>query len=184
LLDLSPHGLGPRSEAVSKASILLELDEEDMTETSKEKVSQFRHSNLLSWETPRQSGLDPLQQLAAAKVINDDPQYWANQFNFTMFPRYEQIGAISSLMWKHFSGGKIASGSVRSSAQLTHLIYNLRSTSIKQIINNFIGYGGTPDEGVQKASSFIRNWATFHYPRLLIALNNIAREVVSHVTNH
>jgi hypothetical protein len=164
----------------TSSSILLELDEDDMSERSKAKVSQFRNSNLLSWETLRQSGLDPVQQLAAAKVIDENPRYWAAQFDFTVYPRYEQIKAISSLMWDHFSGSKIASGAVRSSAQLTVLIYNLRSTNIKQIINNFIGFGGTPDEGVQKASSFIRNWATFHYPRLLIALNNIAREVVSH----
>jgi hypothetical protein len=151
-----------------------------MTEGSKEKVSQFRNNDLLSWEILRQSGLDPLQQLKAAKVIDQNPQFWAAQFNFTLYPEYEQIKAITGLMWESFSGSKIAQGAVRSSGQLTVLIYNLRQTSIKQIINNFIEFGGTPDEAVQRASAFVRNWATFHYPRFLIALNNIAREVLSH----
>jgi hypothetical protein len=164
----------------TSSSILLELDDEDMSEESRERVSQFRNNSLLSWETLRQSGLDPLQQLKAAEVIDADPRYWADQFNFTMYPEYEQIKAISALMWDCFSGSRIAQGAVRSSAQLTVLIYNLRTSSIKQIIDNFIRYGGTPDEGVQKANAFIRHWAMFHYPQLLIALNNIAREVLSH----
>jgi rhodanese-related sulfurtransferase len=164
----------------TSSSILLELDDEDMSAGSREKVSQFRNNNLLSWETLRQSGLDPLQQLKAAEVIDARPRYWADQFDFTMYPEYEQIKAISALMWDCFSGSRIAQGAVVSSVQLTVLIYNLRTSSVKQIIDNFIEYGGTPDEGVQKATNFVRNWAMFHYPRLLIALNNIAREVLSH----
>jgi hypothetical protein len=158
-------------------SILLELDEGDMSEASKAKVQPLRNNGLLSWETLRQNGLDPAQQLAAAKTMNDNPRYWAEQFKFTLYPRYDQIKSISELMWDTFSGSKVAQGSVRSSAQLTQLIYNLRSTTIKKIINNFVAHSKTPDEGVQKTSAFIRNWAMFHYPRLLIALNNIAREV-------
>jgi len=116
----------------TSSSILLELDDEDMSAGSREKVSQFRNNNLLSWETLRQSGLDPLQQLKAAEVIDARPRYWADQFDFTMYPEYEQIKAISALMWDCFSGSRIAQGAVVSSVQLTVLIYNLRTSSVKQ----------------------------------------------------
>ena len=163
----------------TSSEILLELDDEDLTPTSRDRVSPFHNNDLVSWETLRQSGLDPLEQIAAAKVIDSSPEFWAYQFDFTTHPLYSQVESICRLMWDCFSGGRIAQGAVRSSEQLANLIFNLRTRGIKEIITNFIEYGESPDDAVQRTSAFIRNWATFHFPRLLIGLNNIARDVLS-----
>lgn len=163
----------------TSSEILLELDDEDLTPTSREKVSPFHANNLVSWETLRGNGLDPREQISAAEVIDGAPEYWASQFDFTTYPTYSQIVAISKLMWDCFSGGRIAQGAVRSPSQLANLIFNLRTRSLKEIISNFIEFGAEPDDAVQRTSAFIRNWAMFHFPRLLIGLGNIARDVLS-----
>ena len=159
--------------------ILLELDDEDLTPASRDKVTPFHQSALVNWETLRQNGLDPLQQIAAARQIDASPEFWARQFEFTTFPTYAQVEAICRLMWECFSGGKIAQGAVRSPEQLANLVFNLRNRTLKDLIANFIPYSEGPDDAVQRTSAFIRNWAMFHFPRLLIGLGNIARDVLS-----
>ena len=70
-----------------------------------------------------------------------------------------------------------------SASQLAYLINSLRNrATTRQMIEDQITnprHPTVPDVAATKVLDFIRLWATFHFPRLLRAINNIQRDVLS-----
>src|SRR6185437_1345268 len=132
-----------------------------------------------SLEFLKRSTVDPELQIAAARRMLEAPEYWIRQFSWTSsYPKWPQLAAINELIWETM-GGKFVRGSVYTPGQLTKFTFDLIRRDLKRMISEFKSEAGTADEGVQRTNSFLRNWATFHFPKFLILAGDIAQEVVA-----
>lgn len=160
-------------------SILLGLDSPDLTAQSQARIKSLSQNGTLSLEFLKRSTVDPELQIAAARRMLEAPEYWIRQFSWTSsYPKWPQLAAINELIWETM-GGKFVRGSVYTPGQLTKFTFDLIRRDLKRMISEFKSEAGTADEGVQRTNSFLRNWATFHFPKFLILAGDIAQEVVA-----
>lgn len=162
-------------------SLLMQIDAEDLTGDSRERLSRFLSQEVMDYDTlKRNNGIDPQRQLNLAREIKDNFRVWLPILQWSGLPTAFQVQQISDLLWRHFDGGSLARGSVRSAKQLAFLINSLRrSPSAREMIDGQVGYLGDADEAVQQVLDFLRLWANFHFPRLLRALDRIQKDVLS-----
>lgn len=162
-------------------SLLLQLDESDLTERSKERLRSYSEQSLLSYSTLRQNvGVDPSVQLNIAQEIVSDLTAYNRKLNWSGFPTWNQLFSVCSLMWDNFNCIGLGAGSARSVEQLTTRINNLRSTpSIASMIQQQMLYDKDADRSVQAILDFLRLWAQFHFPRLLRTIDTIQKDIFS-----
>jgi hypothetical protein len=167
-----------QSDAASDA-LLLQLDPGELTDRSKQRLSRFENQ-LLSLHTLRQnSGIDPTKQLALAQTLFGDAASYARRLAWSGTPTWDQFLLVCELIWTHFDGIKFAQQSVRSPIPLAAMLAKLsQRDSMRDLITAQLQYNNNdPNQAVRAALDFIRLWAGFHFPRLLRALNAIARDV-------
>jgi hypothetical protein len=161
-------------------SLLIQMDEHDLTKQSKERLKPYSEQEVVSYETLRgNNGIDLDQQLALAKEIASNPAKYSRTLHFTLYPTFEQLWAVCGLMWTFFNGGKLASGSVTNAKQLAVLILQLRSgPTTKELIAKQMEFWNDVEKSVTRTLDFLRLWATFHFPRLLVAIDRIQKDVL------
>jgi len=163
--------------------MLLQLDDDDLSDSSRERIREFFDQEDLEVETLRSNaGVDPAVQLAIAREIGAAPASWRAALSWSGLPTAEQVQAITELFWRHFGCVKLGSGSARSAKQLALMINRLRAVpAVRTIVEAQYRWSNEKDwdASVQQTLDFLRLWAGFHYPRLLRALNRIQREVLS-----
>jgi RAD3-like DEAD/DEAH box helicase/helicase-like protein len=164
----------------SDFGMLLQMDREDLTERSLERIRDLVEQEDLPYETLRDSpGVDPAALLAIARQISESPGTWAESLGWSGFPTTKQLQAVTLLIWKHFGGARLGSGSARSAKQLAYLINRLRGRPpVRAIIQEQYSYLEDWDAAVQQTLDFLRLWASFHYPRLLRAVSRVQRDVL------
>jgi len=162
-------------------SLLLQFDEEDLSEESKARLRRFQSQTHLSIEVIRKNrGVEPDVQIAVAKRISQFSSDEKSLLAWDQFPSYNQLVQITQLIFEEFDGRKIGSGSARSPEQLAVMIQNLqRRPTISQMIDQQIKYSQSPDEAVTRVLDFIRLWTDFHFPKLLRTISSIQRDVLS-----
>lgn len=160
-------------------SLLIQLDDEDMKPSSRERIERFFTQDVLNHETLKASvGVDPQRQLNMAREIRDDLSSFAPMLIWEGLPTAKQVQGICELLWRHFDGHRLGGGSIRSSRQLAYLINGLRSApTTKSMINTSLAYWNDPDKAVQQVLDFLRLWANFHFPRLLRCLCRIQKDL-------
>ena len=161
--------------------LLIQLDEQFLTAASRRKLSELENQEDLSYETLKQNvGVDPQSQLALARHIKSDPRSTVEYLGWERLPTYPQLAGICELIWKYFGGSQLGARSVGSARQLAYLIQRLRGRPrIKDLILEQYEYRADADEAVQRSLDFLRLWAGFHFPRLLLAIDRIQRDVFS-----
>jgi hypothetical protein len=161
-------------------SLILQMDDDDLTDRSRERLHEFFEQNVLSLETLRGNvGVDPSAQLAVAREIAADPSAWRSALSWSGLPTSGQVKAVTDLFWKHFKCTRLGSGSAKTAKQLAYLINRLRGQPrVRDIIAEQHEWSNDWDAAVQQTLDFLRLWANFHYPRLLRALNRIQKEVL------
>lgn len=108
-----------------------------------------------------------------------------SEFGWSVRPTYEQVDACSSLIWDELGGEHAAKNAgILSPSMMTFWIWDLykkRNLAIfrKSQIANQINRGKSPDDAVEVVLAFIRNWASFNYPRYLMALNDVSNCVLA-----
>jgi hypothetical protein len=170
-----------QSEGASDA-LLLQLEPEDLLPQSKERLSRFESQTLLSIDTLRQNtGVDPAKQLSLAQTLLDDPAMYARAMAWSGTPSWEQLQLVCELIWNHFDGAKLAPQSVRAHVQLAAMLSRLsQRDSMRDMIRAQLQYNNNDaNQAVRSTLDFLRLWATFHFPRLLRALNAITRDIFS-----
>jgi hypothetical protein len=151
-------------------SLLVQLDSEDLSAHSKERMREIFAQAVLPLEIIRQnSTLDPIGQIALAREIASLSQTDASKLLWRSLPSYEELQFAVDLLWTFFI--KRAKSDVFSASQLTFKIWNLR-----QKPGQFMAESA--DEAVERVLTFDRNWAGFEFPRLLIALWRIQEHVL------
>jgi hypothetical protein len=161
------------------SGLLLQLDEQDLTDRSRDKLAQFANQRNITLATLRANvGIEPESQIALANELASNPSHWHQLLGWRGIPTARQVEGCTNLFWKHFRCSKLGSGSARTPKQLTYLINRLRAKpSTRQLIVEQYKYSKDWDAAVQQCLDFLRLWAGFHYPRILRALDNIQREV-------
>jgi hypothetical protein len=167
-----------QSDAASDA-LLLQLDPAELTDRSKQRLSRFENQ-LLSINTLRQNaGIDPTKQLALAQTLLGDAASYARRLAWSGNPSWPELQLVCELIWNHFDGITFAQQSIRSPIPLAAMLMRLSDRdSMRDMITAQLQYNNhDPNQAVRAALDFLRLWAAFHFPRLLRALNLIARDV-------
>lgn len=167
-------------------NILLGMDVEDLKEESYEKISEFYdEDNILSIETIKKSPhVKPEQQLSFARNILKKSQKWHPLLNWSSTPSYEQLTFVCDIMFRYFDAKNLASRSIKSPKQLAFYINRLRNNpTIKSIVNSDLhnaksrNFDAPLDFFITSHLNFIRMWANYHFPRLLMTISNIQEEL-------
>lgn len=164
-------------------SLLLNIDDEDLTDSSRERIKPFLEQKDLSIETIRKNKtVEPKQQIFFAKVLAKNFGNWSGMLLWRGFPEYGQLAFICDLMWTYFEGSSLGNRSVSSAKQLAFRINQLSSKpSIGELVQNRLDY--SPADDVTKVISnildFNRLWAGFHFPRLLRTIGYIVNDLLS-----
>ncbi|GAA5506702.1 DEAD/DEAH box helicase [Novipirellula caenicola] len=167
-----------QSEAASD-SLIVQMDDDDLTEVSRARVQRFVDDPYLSFEVIQQNkGVDPQQQINAAQLIAESGDEYKANLSWTRWPTYQQLRQICELIFSEFNGHRLGSGSAVSASQLTFLTWRLRDRpSIRELIEAQLKRD-EPDVAVQKVLDFLRLWANFHLPRLLRTISLIQEDVL------
>lgn len=161
-------------------ALLLQLDPEDLSDNAAKRLSKFASESLLRMATLRaNSGIDPSKQLALARTLLEDDVGNARVLAWHGYPTWSQLERTCELIWTHFDGPKLAANSVRNHRQLTAMIMRLsKRETVRQLIDAQLQYvNNDADAAVRTVLDLVRLWATFHFPRLLRALNRITQDV-------
>lgn len=165
-------------------SLIVQMDDDDLTPESRERRLEFESQTDLTFTVIQQNrGIDPRNQIEVARHIARQSNFYKEMLAWSGYPTYDQLRQIADLIWDHFDGQSLGRNCVVSASQLAYLVNSLRNrATTRQMIEDQITnpkYPTEPDVAATRVLDFIRLWATFHFPRLLRAINNIQRDVLS-----
>lgn len=161
-------------------SLLIQLDAEDLTEVSRQRVGDLYAQDHLSIETLREnSGIDPSRQVELAIRIARTPAL-ARAMSWSGYPNYETLVLMGDLMLKDLKAQRGRVAGVSSGAQLAYLTERFRRSagSFRALIEEYGTDAKSRDDAVEDALEFVRYWPGHHLPRYLMALDRIQREVL------
>jgi hypothetical protein len=161
-------------------SLLIQLDERDLTPRSRERLSDIERQQVLPLNIIRENrGIDPRAQIALAQALLSRPREYARGMAWSGMPSYDELKLVCELVWEHLLNGQPRSG-VASAAQLTYRINAFRTIkSPRRMIVDQMMKAREPDadDAVEDVLDFVRTWATFQFPRYLMAVDRIQRAV-------
>jgi hypothetical protein len=166
-------------------SLLIQLESDDLTERSKERMKKILAQDVLEIETLKENvGIDVDSQIQLAEKILESPDDYNSLLLWRRYPKKEQLEFICELIWTYFGGARLGANSVFSSKQLRFKISELRKRIPTKVqIENQLSYDRSkkenvdPDSVVQRVLDFQRLWANFHFPRLLRAIGKIQSDI-------
>lgn len=163
--------------------LLIQLDWEELTDESKEKIRHVYDQNILDINIIKENiGIDPDCQIHLAEEIQNNPDdYNCLHWEQIYAPTYDALEHVSQIMWELIgeSDGSTWFNSVASAKQLAYKINALsQNNDIKQMIQRETDRGVRPDKVIEEILDFIRNWAGFKIPKYLRALNNIQKNIL------
>ena len=171
------------------SSLLIQLAENHVPESLRGKVNVLLNQQILPVELLKKlSSIEPEFLLDTAKYLFGMDVCELDQFSWSSRPQYEHIKATSEVIWTQLGGASSAShSSILSSKMMTFWIWKLyksrsvakfrRETIKNQITNTTKPL--SPDDAVENVLAFLRGWASFNYPKYLMALNDIADFVLT-----
>lgn len=169
------------------SSMLLGLPDYMLTDASRERMEQVIETSPLPEATLRENvGIAPERQAATFEAIESDLGRFAPLLAWRgPQPTYDELKVACELIWTHLNDGRREHGAY-SSGQLTMRIHMLRNApSVRELVeaqltsDYAVQQQLTPTDVVDDTLDFLRTWATFNFPRLLIALDRIARIVLT-----
>lgn len=175
-VDIPVYTQGPNT----PESLLINLDQEDLSDESRERIKSIIEQKDLSIDTIRTNKtVEPKEQINFAKVLNKNIFEWAPVLAWKGYPTYEQLLFICNCIWDYFSGSSLGNRSVFSAKQLAFKINELSfKKPIKKLVEESLAY--KPDQNIDDVIAqildFQRLWVNFHFPRLLRAIESIVNE--------
>ena len=164
-------------------SILVQLDEADLSPESKSRLEPFTEQTDLPMELLRiHSSIEPDNLLSLARHLKVADRAEKALLSWTGYPRWENLKQVCILAWSHLLNERGQAG-VFSGAQLALKISKLRDTpDIRRRILNELAPGqyaaDTVDEAVERVLEFERTWASFELPRILRAFSDVRQHVI------
>ena len=145
-------------------------------------MSRLEDQSDLSMETIRANAhVEPQQQIELARYIRLHARELHPSLAWRGQPTNDQIYKICEILFDTLLTG-INRGAVRSDRQLAFLVTKLQELGATGFIRDQAFASGArvtsdPSERVENALEFLRNWASFHFPNALTALERIQTEV-------
>ncbi|MDP2850543.1 MAG: DEAD/DEAH box helicase [Sulfuricurvum sp.] len=167
-------------------SLLLQMDKQSLPDKLIKRLDKLLIDNILPLELLQvHSGIEPEYLIdTAKKLLLMNPREIAI-FAWSGNPDYDELDATSYIIWNELNGAQSAKrAGLRSEKMMTFWIndlYKKRNVSKFQKIriNNLINGGAKPDDAVEDVLSFLRNWASFSYPKYLVALNDVVKVILA-----
>lgn len=164
-------------------SLLMQLDEKDLSEGSRERVTEeLGKRRILSEATLRLNGKVPVdvQEAIARDLIENENR--EALFSWSGFPKDRQLPETCSLIHKHLSEKMLTDYGIVSGDQLA---FHLRAFSqAKEPVRGYLDQivrglqpGQSPSEAIDGALKIMRNVISFRFPQDLMVIHNIQRDV-------
>lgn len=159
--------------------MLINIEEEDLTDESKNKLKVYKNQDVLTLKTLRDNSYISLnKQLALARFIEEHIKQIHPVICWDRVPDSNQLKAVCILIWNFFEGGNKMIYGVKSGEQLAFRINSYRKAgSIKQFIRNNHEVGKDINDTIELSLDIQRHWINFKFPRYLLSLNQIANDV-------
>jgi hypothetical protein len=162
-------------------SLLLQIHPEALPLQLQERIKPFIEQKLISIELLKKlSSIEPEFVLNAASHIVTMAPAEIVELSWSSRPQYENIKATSNIIWNQLNGANAAKHSgVHTASMMTYWIWELyKSQSVPKfrtkMIAKQIEAGKSPDDAVENVLAFLRSWASFNYPKYLMAVSDIA----------
>jgi hypothetical protein len=163
-------------------SILMQLDNDDLSAESKQRMEPFMEQTELPLELIRKhSSIEPSELIELAKHLKSLNRNERAMLSWSSVPNGDSLRFVCNLAWEFFI--KRTQSGVFSSKQLAFKIWNLKfKTDIRQRILDELQPGpyaaATPNEAVERVLEFERTWASFELPRMLRGISDVTRHVL------
>ncbi|MEW4210699.1 helicase-related protein [Priestia megaterium] len=161
--------------------VLIQIDESDLKPVAKKQIENYVNQNDLEIEIiQKNSNISVAGQISLAKDISENLEKYHPYLSWSGIPSYNALKKCCELLWKH----KIAKPEdyVHTASQLTFFVnkYRTLNTSIPALVKVIMERDDiSPDKAVQKVSKIVKNWFEFKFPKYLLALENIQRQIYS-----
>ena len=143
----------------------------------------FREQTLLDLEVLRANrGIDPADQLRlAAHLLAEADAYYA-RLGWEGVPNTLQLQTVCTLIWDYLRPKATRPHGARSARQLARRVGRLGQTAgVRGLIEEELAgreEGTDVDEVVEDTLDFLRYWASYHFPRYLMAVHRIQAAVL------
>lgn len=165
-------------------SLLLQLENEDLTPRSRERIADVVAGGVLPIRILRENhGIDPQYQLELAEELAAGVVDYHRSLAWTGFPTYGQLKAVCDLIHKYFVRTRQRLHGVSSGSQLTYLMMRfMRERSVRAVIDQELrateaADPDVADERVEAVLDFLRYWASYNFPRYLRAVDGLQRYI-------
>ena len=164
--------------------LLINVDFEDLNESSKRKLNKYFEQDVLSQETLRKNSyIDLDKQLELANFIQSKLNRIHNLMKWEQYPTNEQLKSACRLIWNYFVSSRKRIYGVSSGEQLHFRLNQFKGAkNIKNFIATIIEAENaqTPDSinnAIELAFDIQRHWINFQFPRYLMSLGDIANDI-------
>lgn len=159
--------------------MLINIDEDDLTEESKAKIKVYKEQDLLSIQTLKDNSYINLdKQLNLAAYIEANIENVHNEICWSNVPTSLELQSVCILIWDFFEGGRRLVYGVKSGKQLAYRINSYKKAGdIKQFILANLSTSKNINEIIELSLDIQRQWINFKFPRYLRSLNQIANDV-------
>ena len=164
--------------------LLINVDIEDLNESSKRKLNKYFEQDVLSQETlKKNSYIDLDKQLELASFIQSKLNRVYNLMKWEQYPTNEQLKSACRLIWNYFVSSRKRIYGVSSGEQLHFRLNQFRGAkNIKNFIATIIEAEDvqTPDSincAIELAFDIQRHWINYQFPRYLMSLGDIANDI-------
>lgn len=159
-------------------SLLIQLDNEDLSESARERLRPLFEQAVLPVPVIRANrGVDPLAQVRLAQALADDPDAVWPALSWTRSPTSAQLRTVCRLIWDYLVMDRARQHGVSSAAQLAFKLERFRAApDVARLIQAELDTQrgeSDPDAAVEDTLDFLRYWASYHFPRYLMALSRI-----------
>ena len=164
--------------------LLINIDEDDLKESSKHKLQKYFEQNILSIETlKKNSYVDLNKQLALAVTIHKNVDRIHRMMKWNQYPTNDQLKLACMLIWEYFIASNKRIYGVSSGKQLHFRLNQFRDAgSIKNFIDVILtetagNDSNTINEAIELSFDIQRHWINFQFPRYLMSLCDIANDI-------
>ena len=162
--------------------LLINIEEEDLTMESKQKLLKYNNQNILSTEVlKRNSYIDLDLQIRLAKFIDNNVKQIYPLMKWTQVPNNDQLKLSCKLIWDGLIKSNRMIYGVSSWKQLHFRINQYREAgNIKKFIESNIQNAKTIEDinnGIELSFDIQKHWINFQFPRYLKSLGDIANDI-------
>jgi hypothetical protein len=177
-IDIPAFSQGPQA----SPALLIQLPWNELTTSSREKLRPYYEQDIIAIETIRlASGIDPARVMELARMFHNDPVQWSRRLSWTGRPDFGQLEDVCGLVYR-LSGARGLRSGVASGRQLATRLDILRrnASHIGAMTTAQLAFHqSTEDDAVQDVLDFVRHWATYQFPRMLMIIEAISKDVFS-----